>query len=402
MTTAVLEPTPAKLDDTPKTRRESAAVRVLHVINGEHYAGAERVQDLLAGSLAEQGFEVGFVCLKPGRFPKVRKCREARVHEIAMRGRWDLRSVGRLVRIVRQGDYRILHAHTPRTLLIAALASLITGVPLVYHVHSPTSRDSTHEGRNRLNALVEWLGMRAASALIAVSGSLADHVRGLGFSNRKVSVVRNGVPGSSCVPGAGSARRQPPRSTRMAKEEWTLGTVALFRPRKGMEVLLEALAELRAQGLPVRLRAVGGFETPEYEREVKFLAEKLGLADAIDWTGFTEDVDRELAEMDLFVLPSLFGEGLPMVVLEAMAAGVPVVATRVEGVPEAIRDRRDGLLAEPGDPGSLARAIGRVVRGEVDWHALRTTARKRHADAFSDRSMAAGVADVYRRVLRAK
>lgn len=188
----------------------------------------------------------------------------------------------------------------------------------------------------------------------------------------------------------------------MAKEEWTLGTVALFRPRKGMEVLLEALAELRAQGLPVRLRAVGGFETPEYEREVKFLAEKLGLADAIDWTGFTEDVDRELAEMDLFVLSSLFGEGLPMVVLEAMAAGVPVVATRVEGVPEAIRDRRDGLLAEPGDPGSLARAIGRVVRGEVDWHALRTTARKRHADTFSDRSMAAGVADVYRRVLRAK
>jgi len=399
MTTAVLEPTPAKLDDTPKTRQEPAAVRVLHVINGEHYAGAERVQDLLAGSLAELGFEVGFVCLKPGRFPKVRKCREAQLHEITMRSRWDLRSVDRLVRIVRQGDYRILHAHTPRTLLIAALASLITGVPLVYHVHSPTSRDSTHEGRNRLNALVEWLGMRAASALIAVSGSLADHVRGLGFSKRKVSVVRNGVPAPSRVPGAGSARPQPPC---VAKEEWTLGTVALFRPRKGMEVLLEALATLRAQGLPVRLRAVGGFETPEYEREVKSLVEKLGLVDAVEWTGFTEHVDRELAEMDLFVLPSLFGEGLPMVVLEAMAAGVPVVATRVEGVPEAIRDGADGLLAEPGDPGSLAQAIGRVVRGEVDWHALRTTARKRHADAFSDRSMAAGVAEVYRRVLTAK
>jgi len=180
-----------------------------------------------------------------------------------------------------------------------------------------------------------------------------------------------------------------------------LGTVALFRPRKGIEVLLEAVAELRKQGLPVRLRAVGGFETPEYEREVMSLVEKLGLADAIDWTGFTEDVNGELVEMDLFVLPSLFGEGLPMVVLEAMAAGVPVVATRVEGIPEAIRDGQDGLLAEPGDPASLARAIGRIVRGEVDGHALSTSAQARHAQAFSDRSMAAGVAEVYRRVLKA-
>ncbi|HUT93922.1 MAG TPA: glycosyltransferase [Thermoguttaceae bacterium] len=388
---ALLEQPPSALASTPRRKPGPAPVRVLHVINGEHYSGAERVQDLLAGKLPELGFEVGFVCLKPGRFPEVRKCREAPLHEIAMRSRWDLRTVGRLVRIVRQGDYRILHAHTPRTLLIAALASLVTGVPLVYHVHSPTSRDSTHRWRNRLNALVEWLGMRAASALIAVSGSLADHTRGLGFSKRKVSVVRNGVPGRAA------------RSARPAtKREWTLGTVALFRPRKGMEVLLEALATLRAQGSSVRLRAVGGFETPEYERAVKCLVEKLGLADAVEWTGFTEEVDRELAEMDLFVLPSLFGEGLPMVVLEAMAAGVPVVATRVEGVPEAIRDRRDGLLAEPADPGSLARAIGRVVDGEVDWHALRTSARKRHAEAFSDRSMAAGVAEVYRRVLKAE
>jgi glycosyltransferase involved in cell wall biosynthesis len=169
-----------------------------------------------------------------------------------------------------------------------------------------------------------------------------------------------------------------------------------------MEVLLDALATLRAQGLPVRLRAVGGFETPQYEREVKGLVEKLGLSDAVEWTGFTEDVDGELAEMDLFVLPSLFGEGLPMVVLEAMAARVPVVATRVEGVPEAIRDGVDGLLADPGDPRSLARAIGRVIHGEVDWHQMRTRALARHAEAFSDRSMAAGVAEVYRRVLKAK
>ena len=87
-----------------------------------------------------------------------------------------------------------------------------------------------------------------------------------------------------------------------------------------------------------------------------------------------------------------------MVVLEAMAAGVPVVATRVEGVPEAIRDGLDGLLVPPGDPNALAQAIARVVRAEVDWLAFRSNALERHAQLFSDRAMACGVAQVYRTI----
>ena len=125
---------------------------------------------------------------------------------------------------------------------------------------------------------------------------------------------------------------------------------------------------LRSQGMPVRLRAVGDFETAEYRRQVVRLGEDLGLAGAVDWVGFQRDVDSQLAQMDLFVLPSLFGEGLPMVLLEAMSAGLPVISTRVEGIPEAVRDGREGLLAEPGDANELAAAIGRVVCGQVDWH----------------------------------
>ncbi len=104
--------------------------------------------------------------------------------------------------------------------------------------------------------------------------------------------------------------------------------------------------------------------------------------------------------MDLFVLPSLFGEGLPMVVLEAMAAGVPVIAARVEGIPEAIRDGVDGLLAAPADAGDLAAAIARYVQGAVDWTSIRASAHCRQAEKFSDRSMAQGVAKIYRRVLK--
>jgi glycosyltransferase involved in cell wall biosynthesis len=109
----------------------------------------------------------------------------------------------------------------------------------------------------------------------------------------------------------------------------------------------------------------------------------------------TTDVNAQLSRMDLFVLPSLFGEGLPMVVLEAMAAGVPVVATSVEGIPEVIRDRENGILVRPGQADQLVDAIRGIMDGRHDWQALRRSALQRHAERFSDRAMAAGVARVY-------
>ena len=391
----------ATLSESPthpnhETIESAGTLRVLHVINGEHYSGAERVQDLLAARLPDHGCEVGFACVKPGRFAAMRTATEASLHEIPMRGRFDLTPVRSLVAIVRQQGYHLLHAHTPRTVLLAGIVSLITGTPLIYHVHSPTSRDSTRKWTNRVNAWIERVTLMWASAVIVVSHSLGRHLRDSGVPGEKIHVVANGVPCSEEALNPSDADQQS------CSRSWTLGTVALFRPRKGVEVLLEAVARLRAAGLPIRLHAVGGFETPEYERTMLEKTCRLGLEKAVTWTGFTRDVNRELARMDLFVLPSLFGEGLPMVVLEAMAAGVPVVATRVEGTPEAVRDGLDGVIVAPNDPEDLARGIRRVVEGEMDWTALRRSAIERQAECFSDRSMAAGVAEVYRQVAASK
>jgi glycosyltransferase involved in cell wall biosynthesis len=360
---------------------------VLHVINGEFYSGAERVQDLLALRLPEFGYQVGFACVKAVEFPRRRKSPGVPLFEVPMRGRFDLRSARRLKQIICQEGYELVHAHTPRSLLVGRVAAMGAGVPLVYHVHSPASRDTTHRWRNLSNAVIERLCLLGAAQLIAVSESLGRHVRGQGL--RRVTVVHNGVPE---VPGE--------RCHARPAGAWTVGTVALFRPRKGIEVLLEALAILRCQQLPVRLRAVGRFETPQYEAELKRRAVDLRLTESIDWVGFRSDVNAELQQMDLFALPSLFGEGLPMVVLEAMACGLPVVASNVEGVPEAIRHGEEGLLAAPGDAADLARCLARCIRGEVDYDALARSAKQRHAAHFSDRAMAAGVAAVYGRVLK--
>ncbi|MFV1967095.1 MAG: glycosyltransferase [Pirellulaceae bacterium] len=363
-------------------------VRVVHVVNGEYYSGAERVQDLLAANLPREGFDVGFACLKPVDFPRLRHHQEAPLYALPMRSRLDLRVAGELCALIGRHGYRMVHAHTPRSALIGRLAAMRTGVPFVYHVHSPTCRDSTNRLRNGLNRLAERLSLRHAGHLIAVSSSLGCHMQRLGHPASRVAVVRNGVPRPAVM-----------RDTRPPGHEWTLGIVALFRPRKGLEVLLEALARLRRHHLPVRLRAVGRFESRGYERRVLEQVQQLDLGDCIDWVGFREDVSGELAQTDLLVLPSLFGEGLPMVVLEAMASGVPVVATRVEGVPEAVDDGVQGLLVRPNDPDELARGIERIVSGEIDWAILRQNAMLHHAECFSERSMAAGVAEVYRTVL---
>jgi glycosyltransferase involved in cell wall biosynthesis len=308
-----------------------------------------------------------------------------------MRSRFDLRIVKQLEKLCRDEDYDLIHAHTPRTALVGRLAARRAGVPFVYHVHSPAGRDSTRRFLNWVNAAAEWTVVRGADRLITVSPSLRDYMIRRGVPAERITYVPNGVPGSGFV-----TERRAPTAT------WTLGAVALFRPRKGIEVLLETLAMLRSRNVNVRLRAVGGFETSVYKAEVLGLAEKLDLADAIDWIGFTRNVNRELAKMNLFVLPSLFGEGLPMVVLEAMAAGLPVVASRVEGVPEAVLHRETGLLVEPGSVSQLTQAIEEVVAGGVDYAELSRGARRRHAERFSDTTMAAGVAEVYRDVLANK
>jgi glycosyltransferase involved in cell wall biosynthesis len=375
---------PSLPESAPSATRRG---RVLHVINGEHYSGAERVQDLLAAHLPEEGYEVGFACLKPDRFPKSRQYRDCPAYELPMLGRFDLSVARRLAQLIRDERYCLVHAHTPRSLMLGGLAARRTGVPLVYHVHSPAGRDSTRRLRNWLNVWLERRTAHRAARLIAVSPSVRRYMLEQGFRASQVVCVPNGVPRIDV----------PPRTATPA--QWTLGMVALFRPRKGVEVLLEALALARSQGRRVLLRAVGPFETPQYEREISQLASRLGVADQIEWTGFVEDIGAELGQVDALALPSLFGEGLPMVVLEAMAAGLPVIASRVEGVPEAIRHGEEGLLVEPGSAAELAAAIAELVEQRLSYPALSASAQRRHAELFSADVMAGRCAEIYGQIL---
>jgi glycosyltransferase involved in cell wall biosynthesis len=362
-------------------------VKVLHLINGEHFSGAERVQDLLASALPDFGYEVGFVCLKPKKFPEVRTS-ETPLFNLNMNSKFDFRCYKRVVQMVREHGYQVLHAHTPRTLMIGSMAAKRLGCPLVYHVHSPVGRDSNRGLMNRLNTTMEKYSLKRVDRMVCVSNSLQGYMEELGHPSEKLRVVSNGVaPMESAQPRTAS------------KGVWTIGTMALFRPRKGTEVLLDALKILKDKGTEVKLRAVGPFETPEYEAEIMKQVERLGIGDMIEWTGFQTDVNQQLDLMDLFVLPSLYGEGLPMVVLEAMANAVPVVAANVEGIPEAVRDGVDGLIFEPANPQDLADKLTSIIGDDERLTQMSRSALRRQREKLSDAAMAEGVAKVYDELL---
>lgn len=340
-------------------------------------------------ALPQFGFEVGFACVKADKFPEVRRS-DSPLYELKMRNKFDVLCYRDVAKLVRNENYEIIHAHTPRSVMIGSLAARAAKCPLVYHVHSPTARDSNRGFINWLNNKVESWSLRQVDCMICVSNSLMNYMESLGHPQVKLNVVSNGVAAIADL---------PPRNVPSANGTWTLGTMALYRPRKGVEVLLQALATLKERGVNVHLRAVGQFETEEYKDQVMGLVDRLGIRDMITWTGFQTNVNEQIRMMDLFILPSLYGEGLPMVVLESMANAIPVVASNVEGIPEAVRDGVDGLIFEPGSADDLADKVESMVGDSDRWTEMSQSAYVRQRNHLSDISMAEGTSEVYRSLL---
>ncbi len=364
-------------------------LKVVHVINGEHYAGAEKVQDLLAMRLPEMGVDVTFACVKPKLFAEMRRSQLTSLVNVPMRMRFDLRAAWRIARLVHSTQAKLIHTHTPRAALVGQFAAKLSGVPFVHHVHGHTATEIKGGLRTWLSAKSESFALRRASAVIVVSPTASQYIHAWGVRDDRVHLVPNGVPA-----------RINHTDKPTAREQWTLGCLALFRPRKGLEVLFGALSVLHRRGYPVHLNLIGGFETLQYQEQIRRLAEELCITKLIAWRGFQKNIDAELDAIDLMVLPSVLAEGMPMAVLEAMAAGVPPIGSRVDGIADVIRHGHDGLLVDPGNSAELAESIMSVIEGDHDWQSLRRNGIDSHRMKFSDRSMATGVAEVYRQVLR--
>lgn len=358
-------------------------MKALHIINGEFFAGAERVQDLLAMGLPQEGVDTEFVCLKSGVFAKKRKSTTP-LTTVEMRSRLDIGVADKIANEMKAKKFSLVHAHTPRSALIGQAVARRLAVPFIYHVHSPARRDTESPLRNWINGTIEErLVLPRAARIIAVSESLRDYLAEHGVSRDRVSVIPNGVPIE-----LENAHWSPP------EREWVIGSIALFRPRKGVEVLLRALAILKSRDVLARVKLIGGFETGSYEQEVRNLVSSLGIELYVDYHGFTTDVISEARKLSVFALPSLYGEGMPMVLLEAMSVGLPVVASEIEGIPEVLKGGV-GILVPPGNEHVLADAIQNLINNPPSATKMAALSLQRHREKYSDAAMASAVAALY-------
>jgi len=242
---------------------------------------------------------------------------------------------------------------------------------------------------------VRYLYNHCVDGVIAISHAIADVLVAVGVKPGRLRVIHLGI---DCRPF--EDHRGPREGVRkewgVASRDLVLFTAAMLVPRKGHDVLLESVVQLAAEGLPVRWVICGdGPLRGHLEAQVS----ERGMAQRVSFTGFSSEVARLLAGADVFVLPSLH-EGLGIAVIEAMAAGLPAVVSRVGGLPEIVVEGETGLLVPPGDAAALAAAVRRLASEPLWAGTLGRQGRARALQLFTSTSMAAAVEGYYYELLR--
>jgi glycosyltransferase involved in cell wall biosynthesis len=269
--------------------------------------------------------------------------------------------------------------------VLGRLAARSRGVPAVYTPHAWSFLAAGGHASTRLYQRIERTLAARTAAIICVSEG--ERRRGIAVADaERMVVVTNGI----ALPDHGSAGRSTP-----PRDVVVIGTVARLAPQKGIAHLLEAFAQVHAVRDDVRLAIAG--DGP-LRADLEDAAGRLGIADAVTFTGAIPSPWGFLAGLDLFVLPSLW-EGLPYALLEAMATGLPSVATAVDGVAEAIPDRRFGTVVSPADSDRLAHEILALVEDAPTRAEMGRRAREHVRNTFSVEGMVRATADVYRRVV---
>jgi glycosyltransferase involved in cell wall biosynthesis len=279
----------------------------------------------------------------------------------------------RLARLIRAQRPHILHTHTAKAGALGRVAALLAGPgarPLVVHTfHGHVLRGYFGPLRGRVFKLVETLLARSTDALVAVSPQVRDDLVALGVAPReRFAVIRLGIELAARVDGAD--RNAARRLLGVPPERFVVGWIGRMTGVKRTGDVLLALRDLRARGVDATLAMVG--DGPD-RAAVEEQAFRLGIARHCLYLGYQEDVAGWYAALDALVLPSA-SEGTPVSAIEALATGRPVVATRVGGVPDVIRDGEDGFLVEVGDVEAMAERLARLaadpeLRARMGGHA---------------------------------
>lgn len=359
---------------------------VCHVISGDLWGGAEAQALGLMQGLSEHAHVCAIVFNRDKLYASIEQSgMPVDLSDEQALGFAAL--ISRTRSILKQRRPDIVHVHGFKENLVAGIAARLLGIPVVrtHHGRGMVGVKRRYSHIERLNAAL------LTDSTIAVSEELAKFLRARGLPLRNLQIIRNGID-------SGSGHHQAP-STKSSDgpqaRPFTVGTVGRLVTVKNHKCLLDAFKITCERIDPARLIIVGDgpLAGPLAEH-----AAKLGMTDKVVFAGFRPDVSDCLSSLDVFVLSS-FHEGIPMSLLEAMSMDIPVVCTRVGGIPEVITDQYNGLLADSNDAMSLAAAMTRIASDRGLAQRLAANARATVSGELSFTRCLASTISLYRGML---
>ena len=350
--------------------------RIAFVVVRMGVGGKERVILHLAHYIKKRGAKPIVVCLTDkGEFGKRLEAQGVQVEAIRSSRRWDLAAVWRLAKLFRRFKPDLINVHDRSSLPYVFLANQMSAkCPIVFSCHGLLFQE-----KNRSRYL-EQLAIRNVRVVSAVSEQVASEYSKLLRWNKKVEIIPNGVPPISRHPNLRSILRA---KMGLSEDVLVLLAVGNINPEKGYEDLLEAVSLVREEDICQRfvVLVAGSKSNDTYWQALCEHMKRLNLTDKVRFLGCRNDTEALYSAADIFILPSR-KEGLPMVLLEAMSAGLPIIATDVGGVSEAIRDGESGLLIPPESPQVMAKAMIKLANDKSMRDSLSQAARARFEERY--------------------
>ena len=368
--------------------RRPSIERVAIVISELRAGGAERVVVHLAGALKRMGVHPTVICLQnKGPLAVLLESNGIPVHALeSMRG-YDVPAIGRCTGILRRIGPSVINVHDRSSLPYAVLANRAAGHrPVVFSCHGLLVQ--AHSAPR----LIARAAMRDVQVVTAVSDATAQEYSLLLDWSKDVRIIPNGVPLAS---PASSQRQMLRAELGLTDGHFVFLAVGNVKPEKAFDILIRAAYLLRNRTGAHRFAVlVVGNTANEAYAPLEEARTRLGLQGTLSFLGYREDTYALYAAADAFVLPSR-KEGLPMVLLEAMAAGLPVVATRVGGVPDVIQHGATGLLVTPESPDELADSMSTLMHDTSLRAEIGMRGQQRIRQNFSIEHMARGYLEAY-------
>jgi glycosyltransferase involved in cell wall biosynthesis len=326
-------------------------VKVLQLISSGGYYGAENMLLNLCASQQKAGCENSLMLFYNVHAPNVEFYERARRRGLSVRmlhcqGRADWRAVRQIEDCIQEDGIELLHTHGYKADLYGYVAARRSGKPIVATCHNWVGGTAALGIYNHLDRMA----LKRFHGLAAVSDSVAQRLLNSGVAATKIRTIANGID-------VEPFERALPSPALNFDGNKVIGMVARLDLQKGFEYLLRAAHQLC--GTFPALKVVIAGEGPD-RQAIETMIQRFGLQSSVILAGHHSDMPGIYAAIDIFVLPSL-NEGLPMTILEAMAASKPVIATRVGAIPSVIKEGETGLLVDPGDADGLRDALARLL-----------------------------------------